>query len=85
MVAEGGEFSGDSSFTLTKGLQSSKALLLEMHFLLSIVMQQRNSSRQNKEKLYNNAPKTLIFIGMFLFTNFIKVYVLKKNFGRKIK
>jgi len=74
MVAEGGEFAGDFNFTLTKGLQSSKALLLEMHFLLPTVMQQRNSSRQNKENFYNNAPKALIFIGMFLYINFIKVY-----------
>jgi len=85
MVAESGEFAGDSSFTLTKSLQSSKGLQWEMHFLLSTVMQQRNSSRQNKEFFYNNAPKALIFTGMFLFTNFIKVYVLRKNFGRKIK
>jgi len=74
IVAEGGEFARDSSFTLTKGLQSSKRLLLEMHFLLPTVMQQKNSSRQNKENFYDNAPKALIFIGMFLHISFIKVY-----------
>jgi len=49
---------------ITKGMQSTKALLFKMPFLLPTVMHQRNSARQNKENFYERIKKAnIIYIG----------------------